>query len=429
MGDQQLCKLILDADNLFTNDQVVNEAIFKQDGRYDQYCHVKNGSKKCETNIHRIGALSTYLFIQLEAYSNNDYGKYFLMWLSDKLYNIVKDENDGKDKKITLNEAYDEYLKNNIGNYNYWNVLYNIRGLKDANLRHMRELYKLLMYICKTIADYKRNGANNRNLRQKSVNCINQYRNLYNNLPKCNSYLHLLDKLKKIYEDFRDNAIKNNNDPNNNLDKRLQKLTTTAGHDSYFANKFKEFDFNNSECVQLNSKTEHQQPQPSSAQVENKEKAETLPPKSLLQSVSQLSTQSSQTEKSNQSFQLNELKDEPSSDENTEDDGLKEETQQSTSIIQEPTNGFNNIESDKITEHHISAIDMKGNIFNEYKLIAFSVIAIAIPVILAVMYKFLAPVWRKKLKKKKMKKIINLCDEKKTKKEVANTFIEKNQSE
>ncbi|SCL87027.1 Plasmodium variant antigen protein Cir/Yir/Bir/Plasmodium vivax Vir protein, putative [Plasmodium chabaudi adami] len=429
MSDGQLCKLILDADNLFTNDQVVNETIFKQDGRYDQYCHVKNGSKKCETNIHRIGALSTYLFIQLGAYHNNDYGKYFLMWLSDKLYNIVKDKNDDKDK-ITLNEAYEKYLKENIGNYNYWNVLHNIRCFKDANLRHMHEFYTLLKHICNTIADYKTNGAKSKELYKYSAKCLNQYRTLYENIPGCNSYLHLLDKLKKIYSDFRDSAIKKETG-NHNLDQRLQKLTTAKKVDSYFAKDFKEHELNNLGCDNLHPQTkQQQQPQSPSTQAEKNEKVEIALSQSLslLQSLSQLLSQSIPQSLSQLSQQS-----EPSSqsiEENYEDNEQTHESQEPTS---NPTTTY-----EQVTISDNSGIDVKeiisevassGNIINEYKLIAFSFIAIAIPVILAVMYKYLVPGLRKRLKRTSMKKVINLCDEKKAQKEVKNAFIEKNQSE
>ncbi|CAD2110898.1 PIR protein CIR protein, fragment [Plasmodium vinckei petteri] len=46
-----------------------------------------------------------------------------------------------------------------------------------------------------------------------STECYNQYSSLYNSVPKCNSYLHLLDNLKKTYEGFKNSVheeIKNN---------------------------------------------------------------------------------------------------------------------------------------------------------------------------------------------------------------------------
>ncbi|SCL90249.1 Plasmodium variant antigen protein Cir/Yir/Bir/Plasmodium vivax Vir protein, putative [Plasmodium chabaudi adami] len=420
MNIEQVCNLFHDSDEYFNEKNIVNSERFNQDGRYDQYCHVKNYTKKCETNEHRIAAISTYLFMKLEAERNGDYGKYFLMWLSNILFKMVKDKDKGKENSITLNEAYDKYLKNNIGNFNYWHLLWNIRGLKDANLRHMRELYTLLKYICNTIADYRKKGANNRELYKHSAKCLNQYRTLYENISGCNSYLHLLDKLKKIYEDFRTSAINENRiSKKNNLDKRLQKLTTTKDIDSYFATEFKEFNFKGSGCVKLDSKTDQEQ----------------QPQLSLVQSP----PQGSQTEQSDQPVQLNGGTEEPSTEESSDDNGQQNETERSELTIQESSIDSTNIQYGQKTTSDNSEIGAKeimagtaysGHIFNEYKIIVFSVIAIVIPVILAVMYKYLAPGLRKKFKKKQnMKKITNLCDEKKAKKKVTNAFTEKNQSE
>ncbi|SCL91732.1 hypothetical protein PCHDK_000527100, partial [Plasmodium chabaudi adami] len=66
----------------------------------------------------------------------------------------------------------------------------------------------------------------------------------YQNVSKCDSYLHLLDNLKKTYEKFR-TTIKNA-DPN--LARSLQTLTTIDGKDSYFSTSFSTFDFSNSKC-------------------------------------------------------------------------------------------------------------------------------------------------------------------------------------
>ncbi|VTZ67130.1 CIR protein [Plasmodium chabaudi chabaudi] len=70
------------------------------------------------------------------------------------------------------------------------------------------------------------------------------------------------------------------------------------------------------------------------------------------------------------------------------------------------------------------------SINNANKLPYIAVPLILIPIILGFSYKYLTHSRRKKSNaKKKMKAIINLCDENKTKKCVKNAFIEKNQSE
>ncbi|SCL87483.1 CIR protein [Plasmodium chabaudi chabaudi] len=123
-------------------------------------------------------------------------------------------------------------------------------GLKDANLRNMCEFYALFNHICNTIADYKTNGAKSNSLFQKSVNCLNKHRPLYENIYKCNPYLDLLGKLKNIYTDCRDSVIKK--ETGNNLYPQFQKRTTTNKNDSYFAKSFEAFKLNNLRCKPKN---------------------------------------------------------------------------------------------------------------------------------------------------------------------------------
>ncbi|SCL91140.1 CIR protein [Plasmodium chabaudi adami] len=118
----------------------------------------------------------------------------------------------------------------------------------------------------------------------------------------------------------------------------------------------------------------------------------------------------------------NEDKEEPSND---------EKTGEPSTDPQEPPIDFIN------TSYHVTKLDNSGNningiisenvnsmdILKKHKLIAFSVIGIAIPITLAIMYKYLSP-WRTKKSKRKtkMKKIINLVEVNKTKKTVINSI-------
>ncbi|SCL91204.1 Plasmodium variant antigen protein Cir/Yir/Bir, putative, partial [Plasmodium chabaudi adami] len=163
----------------------------------------------------------------------NDYDEYFLLWISDKLFKIRKESKDKKPKKpymdtITLNSAYEKYLKKHKVILDYWTLFDNIKGLKEANLEYMSEFYKLLNNICNTIKEYNDNGVESKKLSKYFNRCLVQYRTLYMNISECNSYLHLLKKLKGIYDDFRNSAIKENGS-NNDLPTKLQKLTTLDG--------------------------------------------------------------------------------------------------------------------------------------------------------------------------------------------------------
>ncbi|SCL86135.1 CIR protein, partial [Plasmodium chabaudi chabaudi] len=216
------------------------------------YCH----NNDCKTNEERINALIAYLFKEFKKSINNhdynDYDEYLLMWVSDKLFKI---RNESKEKKpkppymdtITLNNAYEKHLKDHKVKLDYWYLLGIIPGLKEANLRYMAEFYLLLNNICKTIADYNDNGAESPKLSKYSKNCLNQYQNLYINISECKSYLHLLNKLKGIYDDFRNSAI-NKNGSKNNLATNLKKLTKPNGEEMNAVKGFKSYNFSDLKC-------------------------------------------------------------------------------------------------------------------------------------------------------------------------------------
>ncbi|CAD2084409.1 PIR protein CIR protein [Plasmodium vinckei brucechwatti] len=241
MDATYMCKAFLKVDGFFNGNNIVDKNKINKNSFISQYCI----NKKCESNRQRIAALSRYLYMYL--YNPNDaYTPYFLMWLSDKLFKI---HNKGKDKdnNITLDSAFGKYLRNNVENVNYWNLLENIRGIKNTNLKYMSEFYKLLNYICKTIINYQTNNAGKRSLILNSTEGSNQYMILYENVSKCNSYLHLLDNLKKSYNRFRIQAIiKNRKDPQ--FATNLQTFTTSSGEDSYFAIGRQTYDFSDPKC-------------------------------------------------------------------------------------------------------------------------------------------------------------------------------------
>ncbi|SCL85597.1 CIR protein, partial [Plasmodium chabaudi chabaudi] len=204
----------------------------------------------CKTNEAGINALAAYIFKQFKvsigANEYNKYDEYLLMWLSDKLFKI-HDKSEEKDNKITLNKAYDTYLKNHKVKFDYWIFLDMQQGLKEANLRYMSEFYKLLDKICKTITDYEKKRDEITNHITNSTECSNQYISIYNDIPKCKSYLDLLNKLKGIYDDFRNYAIKNNSS-NNELETNLKKLTKPDGGEMDAVRGYKSYNFNHSKC-------------------------------------------------------------------------------------------------------------------------------------------------------------------------------------
>ncbi|CAD2084076.1 PIR protein CIR protein [Plasmodium vinckei lentum] len=283
MDHELMCEKFIAAEKFYNgkNANITLEEISKQQ-KFKEYCR----NQTCNTRKEIIGALGAYLFMETRRIKNSgQYDEFFLMWLSDKLFEIVNDENKTQSKDITLNEAYDKYLKNNIKNGRYWSLLDSKKGLKEANLKYMRDFYKLLNHICSTILDYKNNGAGSTSLFPNSTNCSNQYILIYKNIYRCKSYLYLLDNLKKIYYNFRDPIIKNNK-KNQRLAIHLQTLTTARGKDEYFAKNFKTFDFNNSDCKPKKTKkpsSPKKEEQPP-LQIPSKEAGPPSPPQPLTSS-------------------------------------------------------------------------------------------------------------------------------------------------
>ncbi|SCL94373.1 Plasmodium variant antigen protein Cir/Yir/Bir, putative, partial [Plasmodium chabaudi adami] len=279
-----MCEFLIEADGYFNDKNVDTEEINKH-LTIKGYCY----NDDCKTNEDSINALTTYIFKEFKKSIKNDkyneYDECFLMWLSDKLFKIHIESKGKKNVKnymdgTTLNQAYENYLKSYKVKLGYWDFFDNIKGLKEANLKYMIEFYKLLNNICKTITDYETNGAESRKLSKYSKNCLNQYRILYNNISECKSYVRLLNKLKGIYDDFRNYAIKETSS-NNNLATKLQKLTREDGVEMNAVRSFKPYKFIKKKCNSLdkkNAKPKKTDPPglpPSS-------KKESLPPKAPL---------------------------------------------------------------------------------------------------------------------------------------------------
>ncbi|EUD70007.1 hypothetical protein YYG_04630, partial [Plasmodium vinckei petteri] len=244
MEPKELCEKFIAADKII-NDQIEGNLTMEGITNYpnfNKYC----SNSECEIDM-QINGLSEDLFDQLGTEIEDEYYEYFAMWLSDKLFKIVNEDDNSQINDITLNEAYEKYLKKNIKNEKYWSLLDIKEGLKEVNLKYMKHFYKLLNDICKAIVHYKLNNDDIEKFINKSSDCSNQYSSLYNSVPKCDSYLHLLDNLKKTYEDFKNSVHNEIKNEYRDLAERLQTLTIENAN-SYFVGKIKAFDFSDSKC-------------------------------------------------------------------------------------------------------------------------------------------------------------------------------------
>ncbi|CAD2096565.1 PIR protein CIR protein [Plasmodium vinckei petteri] len=211
----EACKLLRKIDGYFNNG-IVDVTKFDKSNLFEYKCPYDRINKKfrnCENNNERINTLGGYLYENLSKIANNLNGKgdngnrhieIFIMWLCDKLYKL--EEN----KTKTLDEFYKSHLEKYMPNFNYWNVIDSKKVYKKADVWYMSELYKLLNCICNIVIEYnKKNKINNKKKIEKySSQCYEKFKSVYNNVKDCYSYFHLLKYLKSIYDNIRDDAIK-----------------------------------------------------------------------------------------------------------------------------------------------------------------------------------------------------------------------------
>ncbi|CAD2097408.1 CIR protein PIR protein [Plasmodium vinckei petteri] len=208
----EACKLLRSFDAYFNNG-IVDVVKFDKSNLFEYKCPYDYKNKKhrnCENNNERINALGGYLYEKLAGISKNFKGEgdngnrhieIFIMWLSDKLYKL--EEN----KIETVKQFYEKHLEKHTGNYKYWNILDSKKEYKRANVWHMSELYSLLNCICNIVIEYNESKSKKK-IEQFSSQCYQKFKTVYNNVKDCYSYFHLLKYLKNIYDNIRNDAIK-----------------------------------------------------------------------------------------------------------------------------------------------------------------------------------------------------------------------------
>ncbi|CAD2106418.1 PIR protein CIR protein [Plasmodium vinckei brucechwatti] len=262
--DAKVCDFLREVDEYFNNG-TVNVVKFKNFTKCHSYCPYKNHLKenRCTNNYERINALGSYLFNKIYEFNKTYEQKYgvskhielFMIWLGDKLFKIESDYG------ATLDESYKKYLMNYIGNNDYWNVLDSKKLYKNATIKKMSDLCGLLNSICKLINEYNKNTKKiNRNqLRNTFAQCLNFYRSILNSVNGCKPYLHLLDNLKMMYENFRTIKMVNNNFKRIDkefLNTQIKPITTFNNENKLFITLSESLSFDDKECRKVKSNDE-----------------------------------------------------------------------------------------------------------------------------------------------------------------------------
>ncbi|KEG01401.1 hypothetical protein YYE_03497 [Plasmodium vinckei vinckei] len=259
--DPKICDFLREVDNIFTRG-VVNEKKFNNFTECHSYCPYQSTSKenKCTNGYERINALGSYLFNKIHEFDKSYSQKYgvskhievFMIWLGSKLFKM------DNDYKGTLEESYKNNLENIMENVNYWEII-SKKLYKNATIRKMDELYSLLDNVCKLINEYNTNIQNLKNLKKQhrtrlgnhGVQCRNFYKSIHKSINGCRPYLHLLDYVKMMYENFKSQQIDNNNNiPNRDkilLLNNIQPLTTFNNENKLFVPVAANFSFDDKE--------------------------------------------------------------------------------------------------------------------------------------------------------------------------------------
>ncbi|SCL91350.1 CIR protein [Plasmodium chabaudi adami] len=202
--DKNVCKLFIDVDKLFTKGSV-NETLFNDS--YKNFCP-KGG---CNTNYDRIGALCEYLLEELSKNDDKQKGdnnnvnqnyEYVFMWLAAKFLNITHDVS------FSLNDYYEKFIVNQGGNFNCWGKLDNKEYLKDSNLSIMSVFYQLFMNICKAVVENEISKLETEKFMMIDYNYYQIYDLINSQFSSCDPYVQLLINLKKLYDEYRNLAIK-----------------------------------------------------------------------------------------------------------------------------------------------------------------------------------------------------------------------------
>ncbi|CAD2102363.1 hypothetical protein YYG_02548 [Plasmodium vinckei petteri] len=257
--DPKVCDFLREVDEIFTRG-TVNEKKFNNFKKCHSYCPHQN---KCTNDYERINALGSYLFNKIHEFDKTYSKKYgvskhieiFMIWLGSKSFKM------DNDYKATLEEYYKNHLENIMVNAIYWKTI-SKNFYKNATIRKMDELYSLLDNICKLITEYnkKPTNPNRKSLGNHAVQCRNFYKTIHKSINGCRPYLHLLDNVKMMYENFRWNQIVNNNNLIGSNKKLLlnsiQPLTTFNNENQLFVPVAANFSFGDKECKEAKSNDE-----------------------------------------------------------------------------------------------------------------------------------------------------------------------------
>ncbi|CAD2099367.1 CIR protein PIR protein [Plasmodium vinckei petteri] len=243
--EESAFNLFREVDKLFDT-KYVNVKKFYNDNKVSQHCPKQDGYTSCYSDYQRINAIGTYVFMELigkyqklNGMDDERHLSYFIMWISHILYRRFEDNT------FTLNSIYEKYLKNNFGNFNYWNLLHNKMYLTNSNIAIMNVLYLLFQQILDTIKTIQTKDIQPHEYTNKALEFYVIYNKLFKHINPCGPYRELLNHLKTTYNEF----IKIAKNKNANREDVLNQLIELSPKEKRFGDKF-----NSKGCIKIHKK-------------------------------------------------------------------------------------------------------------------------------------------------------------------------------
>ncbi|SCL83653.1 CIR protein [Plasmodium chabaudi adami] len=214
-----LCNAFKEIEN-FMPDSLSSESKDANRNLYKVYCPTdRTGKPECQTDGQRIEAMFKYLlqtlFVNNEEdleseNQNNEYSEYALLWLSNKIKKFKYQNN------MHVLDFYFTFIKNDNWYNDFRNKINEKNKIMKIEIGQMYNLYELFTILCNAITKYNDNPSNC----PDCSNFINKWnersKGLVNKKTKVfedEQYCDMLRILKNAYENFREGTNNQNGLP------------------------------------------------------------------------------------------------------------------------------------------------------------------------------------------------------------------------
>ncbi|CAD2086707.1 PIR protein CIR protein [Plasmodium vinckei lentum] len=202
--DKNVCNLFIKVDELFIKEKVKENEFNKS---YTNFCD----KGACSTNYDRIGALCEYLLTELPKLNNKSKGskdnanqnyEFVFMWLADKFLKIAHDYS------FSIGDYYEDVIVQSGSNFNCWDKLDSKKYLKGSNLSIMSKFYYVFMNICNALVMNDISKFDVKKFKKFDFEHYRNYKLINSEAYNCYAYIQMLTDLKKTYDEYRNLAIK-----------------------------------------------------------------------------------------------------------------------------------------------------------------------------------------------------------------------------